>query len=48
MHLIFEQKNFDMDYTQFEDFLEKRHNLMSEKIRNHYKLLQLFYSQEWK
>ena len=31
---------FDMDYTQFEDFLEKRRNLMAQKIRRYYELLQ--------
>lgn len=30
---------FDMDYTQFEDFLEKRRHLMAKKIRNYYELL---------
>lgn len=30
---------FDMDYTQFEDFLEKRRHLMAQKIRKYYKLL---------
>lgn len=31
---------FDMDYTQFEDFLEKRRHLMAQKIRRYYELLQ--------
>ena len=30
---------FDMDYTQFEDFLEKRRHLMAQKIRRYYELL---------
>lgn len=30
---------FDMDYTQFEDFLEKRRHLMAQKIRKYYELL---------
>lgn len=30
---------FDMDYTAFEDFLEKRRRLMSQKIRKYYELL---------
>ena len=30
---------FDMDYTRFEDFLEKRRHLMAQKIRKYYKLL---------
>ena len=30
---------FDMDYTQFEDFLEKRRHLMAQKIRRYYNLL---------
>ena len=33
------QEIFDMDYTQFEDFLEKRRHLMAEKIRNYYGVL---------
>ena len=31
---------FDMDYTQCEDFLEKRRHLMAQKIRRYYELLQ--------
>ena len=31
---------FDMDYTQFEDFLEKRRHLMAQKIRRYYEQLQ--------
>ncbi len=30
---------FDMDYTSFEDFLEKRRQLMAQKIRCYYELL---------
>lgn len=30
---------FDMDYTKFEDFLEKRRHLMAQKIRRYYELL---------
>lgn len=30
---------FDMDYTQFKDFLEKRRHLMAQKIRRYYELL---------
>lgn len=30
---------FEMDYTQFEDFLEKRRKLMAQKIRNYYEML---------
>lgn len=30
---------FDMDYTQFEDFLEERRHLMAQKIRRYYELL---------
>lgn len=33
------QEIFDMDYTQFENFLEKRCHLMAQKIRNYYELL---------
>ena len=33
------QEIFDMDYTQFENFLEKRRHLMAQKIRNYYELL---------
>ena len=33
------QEIFDMDYTQFVDFLEKRRRLMARKIRNYYELL---------
>ena len=33
------QDIFDMDYTQFEKFLEKRRCLMAEKIRRYYELL---------
>ncbi len=33
------QEIFDMDYTQFEDFLEKRRHLMAQKIRKYYELL---------
>lgn len=31
---------FDMDYTRFETFLEKRRHLMAQKIRFYYELLQ--------
>ena len=30
---------FNMDYTQFEDFLEKRRHLMAQKIRRYYEML---------
>ena len=30
---------FDMDYTMFEDFLEKRRHLMAQKIRRYYEML---------
>lgn len=33
------QEIFDMDYTQFEEFLEKRRCLMAQKIRRYYELL---------
>lgn len=33
------QEIFDMDYTQFVDFLEKRRRLMARKIQNYYELL---------
>ena len=33
------QEVFDMDYTQFEDFLEKRRHLMAQKIQRYYELL---------
>ncbi len=33
------QEIFDMDYTQFEDFLKKRRHLMAQKIRRYYELL---------
>lgn len=33
------QDIFDMDYTRFEDFLEKRRHLMAQKIRKYYELL---------
>lgn len=33
------QEIFDMDYTQFEVFLEKRRRLMAQKIRHYYELL---------
>lgn len=34
------QEIFDMDYTQFKEFLEKRRHLMAQKIRYYYQLLQ--------
>lgn len=33
------QEIFDMDYTRFEEFLEKRRHLMAQKIRRYYELL---------
>ena len=33
------QEIFDMDYTLFEDFLEKRRRLMAQKIRRYYEML---------
>ena len=33
------QEIFDMDYTQFEEFLKKRRQLMAQKIRKYYELL---------
>ena len=33
------QEIFDMDYTHFEDFLEKRRYLMAQKIRRYYEML---------
>ena len=30
---------FDMDYTQFEDFLEKRRYMMAQKICRYYEML---------
>ena len=33
------QEIFDMDYTLFEDFLEKRRRLMTQKIRRYYEML---------
>ena len=33
------QEIFNMDYMQFEDFLEKRRRLMAQKIRRYYELL---------
>ena len=33
------QEIFDMDYTQFEDFLEKRRHLMAQKIQYYYDML---------
>lgn len=33
------QEIFDMDYTHFEEFLEKRRYLIAQKIRKYYNLL---------
>ena len=33
------QEIFNMDYMQFEDFLEKRRHLMAQKIQRYYELL---------